>query len=180
MGLKFEYDNIPAVKTTAGFVKGYRYDDIYTFKGIPYAYADRFQMPTDPKSWEGVLDTTSYGRVAPLMVPDNPKGEMLVPHMYWPEDEHCQYINVWTNNLDSNAKKPVLVWIHGGGYFAGSSIEQLAYDGANMSKHGDVVVVSLNHRLNILGFMDLSPFGEKYENSANAGLADIVAAFKMD
>ena len=178
MGLKFEYDNIPAVKKTAGFVKGYRYDDIYTFKGIPYAYADRFQMPTDPKSWEGVLDTTSYGRVAPLMVPDNPKGEMLVPHMYWPEDEHCQYINVWTNNLDSNEKKPVLVWIHGGGYFAGSSIEQLAYDGANMSKHGDVVVVSLNHRLNILGFMDLSPFGEKYENSANAGLADIVAALK--
>ena len=178
MVVKFEYDNIPEVKTTAGFVKGYKYDEIYTFKGIPYAYADRFQMPIDPKPWEGVFDATSYGRVCPLMMQDNPKGEMLVPHMYWPQDEHCQYINVWTKNLDSTAKKPVLVWIHGGGYFAGSSIEQLAYDGANMSKHGDAVVVSLNHRLNILGFMDLSCFGEKYKNSANAGLADLVAALE--
>lgn len=178
MGLKFEYDNIPAVKTKKGFVKGYRYDDIYTFKGIPYAYADRFQMPKETDSWEGVLEATSYGRVCPLMMKDNPKGEMLVPHMYWPEDEHCQYVNIWTNDLDTNAKKPVLVWLHGGGYFAGSSIEQIAYDGSNMSKYGDVVVVSLNHRLNILGFMDLSCFDDKYKNSANAGLADIVAALK--
>ena len=66
--------------------------------------------------------------------------------------------------------------LHGGGFFAGSSIEKLAYDGANMSHYGDVVVVSLNHRLNILGFLDLSPFGKKYKNSANAGLADLVEA----
>lgn len=178
MSLVFEYDSIPAVETTAGRVKGYRYDGIYTFKGIPYAYAERFQMPVPCKPWDDVLDATSYGRVCPLMTPENPKGEMMVPHMYWPEDEHCQYLNVWTKSLDTKGKKPVLVWLHGGGYFAGSSIEQLAYDGANMSQHGDVVVVSLNHRLNILGFMDLSCFGEKYKNSANAGLADIVAALQ--
>lgn len=178
MTLKFEYDNVPVIKTTAGDIKGYCFDDTYTFKGIPYAYADRFQMPVAPKPWKGVLDTTSYGYVCPLMMQDNPTGEMLVPHMYWPQDEHCQSVNIWTQALENNAKKPVLVWLHGGGYFAGSSIEQLAYDGANMSKEGDVVVVSLNHRLNILGFMDLSDFGEKYKNSANAGLADIVAALQ--
>lgn len=178
MTLKFEYDTIPAVKTTAGYVKGYRWDGIYTFKGIPYAYADRFQMPVDPKPWEGIKDATSYGMVSPLMQQETPNGEMMVPHRYWPQDEHCQTVNIWTKDLDKKSKKPVMVWIHGGGFTAGSSIEQEAYDGANMTKYGDVVTVSLNHRLNILGFLDLSPFGEKYKNSANAGLADIVAALK--
>lgn len=177
MGLKFEYDTIPAVKTTSGMVKGYCFDGVYTFKGIPYAYADRFQMPVEYQKWEGVKDTTSYGHVCPLMFPDNPTGEMMVPHMYWPENEHCQYLNIWTNELNPKAKKPVMVWLHGGGFFAGSSIEQLAYDGMNMSQ-SDVVVVSLNHRLNILGFMDLSWYDDKYKNSANVGLADIVAALE--
>ena len=173
---KFEYDNIPVVQTTAGYVKGYRYEGTYIFKGIPYAYADRFQMPVPPVSWEGVKDTTSYGMVCPLLYPEKPQGEMLVPHMYWPQDEHCQTVNIWSQEIDEKAKKPVMVWLHGGGFFAGSSIEKLAYDGANMSHYGDVVVVSLNHRLNILGFLDLSPFGKKYKNSANAGLADLVEA----
>ena len=65
---KFEYDNIPVVQTTAGYVKGYRYEGTYIFKGIPYAYADRFQMPVPPVSWEGVKDTTSYGMVCPLQL----------------------------------------------------------------------------------------------------------------
>ena len=175
---KFEYDDIPAIKTTAGFVKGYQFDGTYIFKGIPYAYADRFQMPVPPIPWNGIKETTSYGMVCPLLLPEHPNGELMVPHMYWPQDEHCQNLNIWTQSIDSHAKKPVMVWLHGGGFFAGSSIEQLAYDGENMSKYGDVVVVSLNHRLNILGFLDLSPFGEKYKNSANAGLADLVEALR--
>ncbi|MEG0367071.1 MAG: carboxylesterase family protein, partial [Coprobacillus sp.] len=130
------------------------------------------------KKWEGIKDATSYGMVCPLMMPENPQGEMFVPHMYWPQNEHCQTVNIWTQHIDNKAKKPVMVWLHGGGFFAGSSIEQLAYDGANLSQFGDVVVVSLNHRLNILGFLDLSPFGEKYKNSANVGLADIVEALR--
>jgi para-nitrobenzyl esterase len=105
-------------------------------------------------------------------------GERKVPHRYWPMDENCQYLNIWTQSIDKDAKKPVMVWLHGGGFAAGSSIEQVAYDGDNMSKYGDVVVVSLNHRLNILGYLDLSPFGEKYANSCNAGNADIVAALQ--
>lgn len=88
---------------------------------------------------------------------DTPSAELMVPHHYWPQDEHCQNLNIWTKSLDKEAKKPVVVWLHGGGYFAGSSIEQIAYDGYNMCMDGDVVVVSVNHRLNLLGYLDLSP-----------------------
>lgn len=173
----FQYDEVPVVETTSGKLKGYFYDGEYIFKGIPYAYAERFQMPR-PSHWEGVREATSYGFVCPLMTQDTPTGELMVPHRYWPMDEHCQNLNIWTKELDTNAKKPVVVWLHGGGYFAGSSIEQVAYDGHAMCEEGDVVVVTLNHRLNILGYLDLSPFGEKYKNSGNAGHADMVAALQ--
>ena len=146
----FQYDEVPVLETTSGKLKGYFYDGSYVFKGIPYAYAERFQMPV-PSHWEGVRDACSYGFVCPLMTQETPTAELMVPHRYWPMDEHCQNLNIWTKVLDKNAKKPVLVWLHGGGYFAGSSIEQVAYDGHNMCMEGDVVVVSINHRLNILG-----------------------------
>ncbi len=173
----FKFDDVPVLNTTSGKLKGYFYDGEYIFKGIPYAHADRFQMPVESK-WEGVKEATSYGFVCPLMDQDTPNGELLVPHRYWPQDEHCQNLNIWTKTLDKEAKNPVVVWLHGGGYFAGSSIEQVAYDGFNMCMHADVVVVSINHRLNILGYLDLSPFGDKYHNSGNAGHADMVAALK--
>lgn len=173
----FQYDEVPVLETTSGKLKGYFYDGSYVFKGIPYAYAERFQMPV-PSHWDGVRDACSYGFVCPLMTQETPTAELMVPHRYWPMDEHCQNLNIWTKVLDKNAKKPVLVWLHGGGYFAGSSIEQVAYDGHNMCMEGDVVVVSINHRLNILGYLDLSPFGEKYYNSGNAGHADMVAALQ--
>lgn len=174
---EFRYDDVPVLTTTSGKLKGYFYDGAYIFKGIPYAYADRFQMPV-PSHWEGVKDATFYGFVCPLMAQDTPSAELMVPHRYWPMDEHCQNLNIWTTDLNAEVKKPVIVWLHGGGYFAGSSIEQVAYDGRNMCVEGDVVVVSVNHRLNILGYLDLSPFGEKYKNSGNAGHADLVAALQ--
>lgn len=177
MRKEFRYDDEPIIETTGGKLKGYFYNREHIFKGIPYAEAERFQMPKEVK-WEGVKDASSYGFVCPLMTKDTPNSELLVPHRYWPQDEHCQNLNIWTKTLDSEKKLPVIVWIHGGGYFAGSSIEQVAYDGFNMCMNGDVVVVSINHRLNILGYLDLSPFGEKYYNSGNAGHADMVAALK--
>lgn len=173
----FRYDDVPVVETTGGKLKGYFYDDAYVFKGVPYGYADRFQMPR-AAVWEGVRDATSYGYVCPLMKQETPSGELLVPHRYWLQDEHCQNLNIWTKTLERDARQPVLVWLHGGGYFAGSSIEQAAYDGANLCRYADAVVVSLNHRLNLLGYLDLSPFGEKYKNSGNAGHADLVAALR--
>ncbi len=175
--MMFDYDNVPVLETTGGKLKGYFYKGEYIFKGVPYAYAERFQMP-GKITWEGVKDVTSYGFVCPLMAQDTPNAELMVPHRYWPQDEHCQNLNIWTKTLDSGKKLPVIVWLHGGGYFAGSSIEQVAYDGYNMCMEGDAVVVSVNHRLNILGYLDLSPFGEKYKNSGNAGHADLVAALQ--
>lgn len=178
MKRKFEYDGIDPIQTTQGLIKGYKYEGIHTFKGIPYATAKRFKRATKLEPWEGIKEATSYGYVAPLMSQDEPTGELLVPHMYWPQDEDCLNLNIWSKETGKKNKKPVMVWLHGGGYFAGSSIEQLAYDGANMADEGEVVVVSLNHRLNILGFLDLSPFNEKYKDSGNLGLADIVDALK--
>lgn len=168
----------PVVQTKAGKVRGFVIDGTHTFHGIKYADAKRFQPSEAVKPWEGVRDALSYGYVCPLLSQDRPSGEVMVPHRYWPFDENCQYLNIWTQATDPSAQRPVMVWLHGGGFSAGSSIEQQAYDGERLSKAGDVVVVSLNHRLNILGYLDLSPFGEKYKNAANAGNEDIVAALR--
>ena len=165
------------VKTSKGLVKGYEQNGLSIFKGIPYAKAKRFHAPEPVEKWEGVFDAASYGFVCPLLSNERPSGELYVPHRYWPMDEDCLNLNVWTPGLD-DGKRPVLVWLHGGGYEAGSSIEQAAYDGANMARLGDAVVVSVNHRLNILGYFDLSDFGEEYINSANAGTDDIIAALQ--
>lgn len=124
----------PLVRTTGGSVRGYRFDGLDIFKGIPYAKARRFHAP-EPAVWDGVLDSTSYGYVCPLLEMPKPNGEMLVPHRYWLMDEACQNLNIWTPALD-DAHRPVLVWLHGGGYFAGSSIEQIAYEGENMARLG--------------------------------------------
>ena len=176
MGHTFEHgEHVAKVTTERGKIQGYRHDGLLIFKGIPYATAERFHAPQPVKPWEGVLDACSYGYVCPLMTNDPPRGELYVPHRYWPMDEHCQNLNIWTPGTDG-AKRPVLVWLHGGGFFAGSAIEQVAYDGAAMSRLGNVVVVSINHRLNVLGYFDLSDYGEEYANSGNAGGDDIIAA----
>ena len=174
----FHYDTETAiVRTDRGTVRGYEYDDVFCFKGIPYARAERFHAPQPVEPWEGVLDATNYGYVCPLLDIGRPNGELSVPHRYWPMNEDCLNLNVWTGGLDDH-RRPVLVWLHGGGYGAGSSIEQVCYEGENLVRAGDVVVVSINHRLNVLGYMDLSDFGEEYENSGNAGGDDIIAALR--
>ena len=104
--------------------------------------------------------------------------EFVFPHRYWLQNDHCQVLNVWTQGLGSQTKRPVMVWMHGGGFSNGSSMESYAYDGKNLSEFGDVVVVSLNHRLNILGTLDLSAYGPEYANSRHTGMADLVAALQ--
>lgn len=168
----------PVVQTKQGKLRGFQVDGVYTFHGIKYADAQRFQMPVEPQKWEGIKDALAYGYVCPLLSQDTPYMEVMVPHRYWPADENCQYLNIWTQSVDPQDKKPVMVWLHGGGFSAGSSIEQVAYEGDHLCEYGDVVVVSLNHRLNILGYLNLADYGEKYANSGNAGNADIVAALK--
>lgn len=174
----FAYNNSTAiVQTTKGKIRGYEFDGLTIFKGVPYATAKRFHAPEEVPAWEGVKDTTSYGFVCPMLTQDTPRGELIIPHRYWPQDENCQSLNLWTPALDDK-KRPVLVWLHGGGFEMGSSIEQVAYDGANMARLGDAVVVTINHRLNILGYFDLSSYGEEYANSGNAGMDDIIAALR--
>ena len=153
----------PVVQTEAGKLRGYVWNDTFIFKGIKYADAKRFRRPEKVQPWEGIKDAQSYGMVCPLLEQDKPGMELLVPHMYWPMDENCQYLNIWTQSIDKEAKKPVMVWLHGGGFSCGSSIEIPAYNGHNLCDYGDVVIVNLNHRLNCLGFLDLSSFGENYK-----------------
>ena len=170
--------NDPVVQTQWGKLRGFLYDGVYTFHGIRYAKAKRFQAPQPLKPWDGVKDALSYGYVCPTLSQPRPTGEVVTPHRFWPSSENCQYLNIWSTSLDEKAKKPVMVWFHGGGFSDGSSIEQQSYDGANLARFGDVVLVSVNHRLNAFGFLDVSSFGEKYYNSGNAGIADLVAALK--
>lgn len=165
-------------KTADGNLRGFFLDGLYIFQGIRYAEARRFHAPEPVKPWEGVRDATNYGYICPVANEPMPTGELLIPHRFWPSNEHCQYLNVWTPALDASAGKPVIVWLHGGGYSSGSSIEQVAYEGDALAACADAVVVTLNHRLNILGFLDMSSFGEEYANSVNAGMADIVEALR--
>lgn len=167
----------PLVETAGGPVRGYHDGGLDIFKGIPYGKARRFRAPEPAPPWSEPLDATSYGCVCPLLDMDKPAGELRVPHRYWVQDEDCLNLNLWTPDC-GEGKRPVLVWLHGGGYSAGSSIEQVAYEGENLARLGDCVVVSINHRLNILGYFDLSDFGAEYENSGNAGGDDIVLALR--
>ncbi len=174
----FRFDKETAVvRTTGGLVRGYEYRGLSIFKGIPYAEARRFHKPEPVKPWEGVRVSAVYGPVCPMTDEWVPGDDLLTPHRYWPKNEHCQNLNIWTPGLHGK-KRAVLVWIHGGGYSFGSSIEHLAYEGENLSREGRVVAVSVNHRLNILGYFDLSSFGKEYEDSANAGLLDLVEALR--
>jgi para-nitrobenzyl esterase len=169
----------PVVQVKAGKVRGFLEDKTYTFRGIPYAEAERFELPKPVKPWEGVKNAQAYGPVCPIADMAEPgSDEFVFPHRYWLQNEHCQNLNVWTQSLDRNAKKPVMVWMHGGAFSNGSSIEAYAYEGKNLSEFGDVVVVSMNHRVNIIGTLDLSAYGEEYAYSRYTGTADLVASLQ--
>ncbi len=172
--------NPPVVEVEQGSLRGYMDGETYAFLGVPYATSERFGMPEEVEPWEGVRDAQTYGPVSPIPAQTSVGAdEMVWPHRYWIEnEEECENLNIWTQSLDTEAKRPVLVFFHGGGQKNGSSIESAAYEGTNLSEYGDVVVVTVNHRLNALGYMDLSAYGEEYANSAVAGIADLVAALQ--
>jgi para-nitrobenzyl esterase len=174
-------ENIAVTNTESGKVRGYTHGGMYIYKGIPYAQAERFTSPVKVKPWTGVRSSMSYGPVCPLIDPVTSvqdESEFLFHHDWGYPNEACLMLNIWTPNLNDGKKRPVLFWIHGGGFTAGSSQELPSYDGENLSKKGDVVVVSINHRLNILGYLDLSAYGEKYKNSANLSILDMKAALE--
>ena len=169
------------VRTTSGQVAGYIENDIYIYKGIPYAKAERFLPPTAPDAWEGIRSSRAYGPTCPQAKRMGWYSDEQAFAFNWDDgfpDEDCLRVNVWTPGVGDGGKRPVMVWLHGGGYSAGSGQELPSYDGTNLAKEQDVVVVTLNHRLNVLGFLDLSSFGVKYARSGNAGLMDLVAALQ--
>ncbi len=171
---------VAVVDTDTGKVQGFVHTGTYTFRGIPYAQAERFMPPTKYPRWEGVRKAITYGHSCPQMEDQSlePMQLFLSGHRFWPQSEKCQYLNIWTPGVNDGKKRPVMVWLHGGGFFSGSAIELYTYDGDNLSKKGDVVLVSVNHRLNVLGFLNLSGYGEKYRYSANTSTMDLVAALQ--
>ena len=117
--------NDTVVRTKAGLIRGFRFDGEYKFYGIKYADAERFHSPREVEPLGGSAGRPGLRLGLPHAdAPEPGSGELKCPHRYWPESEDCQYLNIWTNSLDSGARRPVMVWIHGGGFTAGSSIEQ--------------------------------------------------------
>jgi para-nitrobenzyl esterase len=171
----FSQSSTPVVETTYGKIRGRVINKVNAFQGIPYggstSGANRFMPATKPKAWTSILDTVEWG-------PEAPQG----PHTEIPEvaatipptgiSEDCLRLNVWTTTLSRTAKRPVMVWLHGGGFASGSGSYTI-YNGANMARQHDVVMLTINHRLNSFGFLYLPEIG-----ASNAGILDVVTALE--
>ena len=161
--------------TTGGEVMGYTYDGVDNYFAIPYGQAERF-MPAVPASWEGLYCANVMGEVCPQSTHATASRDLFNCFPYnlvQPEsEEKCLNLNVWTPKTGEGSR-PVIVWFHGGGFSTGSSTQFTFYLGESMAKAYDVVFVSVNHRLNCLGFTDLSAYGEEYKYSGNVGQMDL-------
>ncbi len=171
------------VETTAGRLRGRAADGLLTFKGIRYgastAGVNRFQPPVKPQPWTGIVDAVEYGPRAwqpfRAMIPEI--GDALTGS--GPMDEDCLRLNVWTPAID-RSRRPVMVWFHGGGQRTGSG-NSIFYDGSELARKHDVVVVTLTHRLNALGYLWLAGLpgaSERFARTANLPLADLVLALE--
>ncbi|WP_420841182.1 carboxylesterase/lipase family protein [Aquiflexum gelatinilyticum] len=177
-------DDIAVAETTFGKIRGYRLNGVYTFLGVPYgantAGKNRFMPPQKSEKWEGVKDTIWWGNTAPQIMDNRYANVHYSFADHWNYDdlsEDCLKLNVWTNAIADGKKRPVLVWLHGGGFTNGNAIEQDGYHGENFAKNGDMVFVSINHRLGPIGFTDLSRVGgDKYAHSGNVSMLDIIAS----
>lgn len=166
--------NTGVVQTTAGQVQGTDIDGMFRYLGIPYAKAtERFVPAEEVEPWEGILVVDQYGKMSPQGSISGIDGERDQTGT----DNNCQNLNIWTPGIQDGQKRPVMVWLHGGGFSTGSANEE-EYDGEALSRSGDVVVVSVNHRLNVFGHLDLSAYDKKYQYSANVGITDIIAALE--
>lgn len=161
-----QVSNESIVKISSGVIEGVKTNGIYSFKGIPYAQAERFMPSHACEAWQDTLECKKYGPWAKQNENDGRsaegKGDFLA--------------NVWTSGLNDGGKRPIMMWIHGGGFSFGSANADPT-DGTALAKKG-AVVVSINHRLGVMGFLDLSDFGGKWQQSVNVGMLDIVTALK--
>jgi para-nitrobenzyl esterase len=186
-------DAATVAETNVGKIRGFKRNGVYIFKGVPYgastAGARRFMPPVKPEPWKGIRNALQYGRVCPNQdsAHFNTDGKNLANS---DEDafvlyrgaaatvpgEDCLRLNLWTQEINASRKRPVMVYMHGGGFSSGSGHDLLSYDGESLARNHDVVVVTHNHRLNVYGYLNLRALGgEKYASSANVGMLDLVA-----
>src|ERR1700732_2426504 len=189
-------DAATVAETTAGKIRGFRRNGVYVFKGIPYgassAGARRFMPPVKPEPWTGIRNALQYGRICPYLDSAhfdtngknlaNSDEDQFVLHRGAAgtvPGEDCLRVNVWTPEINASHKRPVMVYMHGGGFTAGSGHDLLAYDGESLARNHDAVVVNHNHRLNVYGYLSLGHLGgEEYASSANVGMLDLVAVLE--
>jgi len=170
----------PLVATTRhGKVRGAENGGIKVFKGVPYGASTehaRFRPPAPPAPWTGVRDALTFGPMSPQV--RGPLGSLFTSWTFDKDmSEDCLALNVWTPALRDGRKRPVMVWLHGGD-FSSLSGSRNVFDGTRLCQKGDVVVVTVNHRLNIFGYLHLDHLATGYAGSGNAGMLDIVAALK--
>jgi len=179
-------DDIAIADTVYGRVKGFLLRDIYQFRGVRYGAdtggENRFMAPRKPEPWDGIAPAVWWGNSAPQIMENRYANVVYSYSDHWNYDdvsEDCLKLNVWTPAIADGNKRPVLVWFHGGGYRNGNAIEQDGYKGESLSRKGNIVFVSVNHRLGPIGFSDLSGAGgEAYRDSGNVGALDMVAALE--
>ncbi len=171
------------VKTRYGKVRGYVAGDVFHFKGVPYGDdtggENRWLAAKPPKPWDGEYPALAYGANCPQSLHDFRAKEHTFLQQWtdgFPGEDMLK-LNIWTPSLSGS--RPVMVYFHGGGFSFGSSYELASHDGAQMARNHDVVQVSVNHRLNVLGFLDLTELGGKaYEDSVNVSMTDLVFSLK--
>jgi para-nitrobenzyl esterase len=183
----FALDTLPVATTTTGKISGAVKHGVYNFKGIPYG-ADtaprRFQTPLPPVPWAGVRAATEFGPRAPQpgshgTMGGGPERGYHLPPELGGTSEDCLHLNVWTAGLRDYRKRPVLFYIHGGAY-SGGSANNVLYDGMHLAQRGDAVVVTVNHRLNVFGYLYLAGLSKSPDlaDAGNVGMLDLVLALQ--